>query len=60
MLTRPDHPKLAILNCEMDGLRGADLCRRMRAESIDHYIYVILLIEKSAGGRSAGSFRARR
>lgn len=46
-LTRPDHPKLAILNCEMDGLRGADLCRRIRAESIDPYTYMILLMEKS-------------
>ena len=47
LLMQPDHPKLAILNYEMDGLRGADLCRRIRADSIDPYTYMILLMEKS-------------
>jgi len=47
LLTQTDHPKLAILNYEMDGLCGADLCRRLRADSIDPYTYMILLMEKS-------------
>lgn len=47
LLTHPDHPKLAVLNYEMDGLRGADLCRRLRAEAIDPYTYMILLMEPS-------------
>jgi two-component system cell cycle response regulator len=47
LLTRQEHPKLAILNYEMDGLRGADLCRRIRADSIDPYTYMILLMVPS-------------
>lgn len=47
LLTQTDHPKLAILNYEMDGLCGADLCRRLRADSIDPYTYMILLMERS-------------
>lgn len=46
-LTQQDPPKLAILNFEMDGLSGADLCRRLRADVVDPYIYMILLMEKS-------------
>jgi diguanylate cyclase (GGDEF)-like protein len=47
LLSQPDHPKLAILNYEMDGLGGAGLCRRVRAEPVDPYTYMILLMEPS-------------
>ncbi len=47
LLTQQDPPQLAILDYEMDGLRGADLCRRLRADSVEPYIYVILLMEES-------------
>jgi diguanylate cyclase (GGDEF)-like protein len=49
LLTQEDPATLAILNSEMNGSRGADLCRRLRAESGDQYVYVILLSEKSQG-----------
>ena len=46
-LTQKDPPKLAILDCDMEGMRGPDLCQRLRADSIDTYIYIILLTNKS-------------
>src|SRR6201995_5019029 len=49
LLTQEDPATLAILNSEMTGFRGAELCRRLRAESGDQYVYVILLSEKSQG-----------
>jgi two-component system cell cycle response regulator len=49
LLTQEDPATLAILNSEMSGLRGAEMCRRLRAESGDQYVYVILLSEKSEG-----------
>lgn len=49
LLTQENPATLAILNSEMEGLRGAELCRKLRAQSGDQYIYVILLAEKSQG-----------
>jgi two-component system, cell cycle response regulator len=49
LLTQEDPATLAILNSEMNGFRGAELCRQLRAESGDQYIYVILLSDKSQG-----------
>lgn len=46
-LSQPDHPKLAVLNYEMNGVRGADLCRRIRAAALEPYTYMILLMEPS-------------
>lgn len=40
-------PKLAILDWEMEGLSGTDLCKRLRTGSIEPYIYTILMTEKS-------------
>lgn len=47
LLTGPNPYTLAILDARMDGLRGADLCRRLRAEAAEPYIYVLMLMEKS-------------
>ena len=47
LLTQEDPATLAILDCKMKGLRGAELCQRLRAEAADPYIYVILLMDKS-------------
>lgn len=46
-LIQSDPPKLAILPYQMDGLRGSELCEQLRAKTIEPYIYVILLMEKS-------------
>jgi diguanylate cyclase (GGDEF)-like protein len=47
LLTSPNPFTLAILDAKMDGLRGADLCRRLRAEAAEPYIYILMLMEKS-------------
>ncbi|HWF40015.1 MAG TPA: diguanylate cyclase [Candidatus Acidoferrales bacterium] len=49
LLTQENPATLVILSSESEGLRGADLCRRLRTQSRDQYIYVILLIEKLQG-----------
>jgi diguanylate cyclase (GGDEF)-like protein len=46
-LSEKNPPALAILNYEMDGLRGDDLCRRLRSLARERYVYVILLMEKA-------------
>ena len=46
-LTQKDPPKLVILDCEMEGLRGPDICKVLRADPLAPYIYVILLMDKS-------------
>lgn len=47
LLTQKDPPKLAIFDCEMAGMKGPGLCQRLRADSIETYIYIILLTQKS-------------
>jgi two-component system cell cycle response regulator len=47
LLTSPNPFTLAILDAKMEGLRGADLCRRLRAEAAEPYIYILMLMEKS-------------
>jgi diguanylate cyclase (GGDEF)-like protein len=42
-----DPPKIGILNWEMDGLAGSEVCKIIRNEPIEHYIYHILLTSKS-------------
>jgi diguanylate cyclase (GGDEF)-like protein len=49
LLTQENPATLVILSSESAGLRGAELCRRLRTQSRDQYIYVILLIEKLQG-----------
>src|SRR6202050_2891562 len=38
-----DGPRLALLDWEMPGLNGIDVCRRIRSRTTDHYTYVIIL-----------------
>lgn len=47
-LLQDNPPKLAILG-ELSGLRGPELCQRLRADAAEPYIYVILLTNKSQG-----------
>jgi diguanylate cyclase (GGDEF)-like protein len=42
-----DPPKIGILNWEMDGLPGSEVCKIIRNEPIEHYVYIILLTSKS-------------
>jgi len=42
-----DPPKIGILNWEMEGLPGSEVCKIVRNEPIEHYVYIILLTNKS-------------
>ncbi|GFO67098.1 diguanylate cyclase response regulator [Geomonas limicola] len=43
ILSGEDAPRLAILDWKMPGMEGVEICRRMRAEKPEHYLYLILL-----------------
>ena len=43
ILSMPDTPRLVILDWMMPGLDGIELCKRIRAQSQEPYLYAILL-----------------
>jgi diguanylate cyclase (GGDEF)-like protein len=45
-MQQPDAPSLAILDWEMPGLAGVDVCRRIRAQASDRPPYLILLTSR--------------
>jgi two-component system cell cycle response regulator len=47
ILQRADPPRLAILDWMMPGLSGVELCRRLREQSKEPYVYVLLLSAKN-------------
>ena len=46
-LQKPDAPDLLVLDWEMPGMDGIDVCRRVRAAEGDHPRYIILLTARS-------------
>jgi two-component system cell cycle response regulator len=48
-LQAPDPPRLAILDWMMPGLDGVEVCRRVREENQEPYIYILLLTAKDTG-----------
>jgi two-component system cell cycle response regulator len=48
ILQRSDAPRLAILDWMMPGMEGAEVCRRVRAEVKEPYIYIILITVKDS------------
>jgi phosphoserine phosphatase RsbU/P len=46
VLTGPDAPRLSILDWQMPGLDGLELCRRVRANRLTESTYVLLLTGK--------------
>ena len=47
ILFKPDAPKVAIINWEMKGLSGAEVCKMLRIGCIEPYVYMVLLTDKS-------------
>ena len=43
ILSMPDTPRLVILDWMMPGLDGIELCKRIRAQSQEPYVYTVLL-----------------
>ena len=46
-LNKVDGPKIAIVNWEMQGLSGAEICKVLRTNCVEPYIYTILTTNKS-------------
>ena len=46
LLQEPERPALALLDWSMPGVQGPEICRRLRAEAREPYVYVLLLTAK--------------
>jgi len=46
ILSKPDSPRLAILDWMMPDLDGLEVCRRLREQNREPYVYVLLLTAK--------------
>ncbi len=49
MLSESGGPRLAILDWMMPAMEGIEICRRVRAEVSDRYIYLLLLTARAGG-----------
>jgi len=47
-LTADDGPRLAIVDWEMPGMSGVEVCRALRASGPPHHVYVVLLTRRGA------------
>jgi phosphoserine phosphatase RsbU/P len=47
LLQAPDAPRIALLDWMMPGMKGVDLCRKLRQESTFDSLYIILLTMKN-------------
>ena len=43
VLSSPDPPRLALLDWMMPGFSGPEICRRVRSQKDDNYVYMLLL-----------------
>lgn len=48
ILKQPDAPKLAILDWQMPGLDGVQICKEVRSKQSEPYTYILLLTGKNA------------
>ncbi len=47
VLQSPDAPRLAILDWMMPGMDGVEVCRRVRADLREPYVYILLLTART-------------
>lgn len=47
LLNEPNAPKLAVLDWMMPGLDGIEVCRKLRAQTSDRYVYTLLLTSRN-------------
>jgi putative two-component system response regulator len=57
-LRRPDAPKLAVLDWQMPGLDGLEVCRRVRAAASPEPTYVIMLTAREGRANTLSALRA--
>jgi two-component system NtrC family sensor kinase len=57
-LNQEDGPRLALLDWEMPGIDGPEICRRIRQTSLSHYVYVILLTARTGSQSLVAGLRA--
>jgi diguanylate cyclase (GGDEF)-like protein len=50
LLEQNDQPTLALIDWMMPGMDGLELCRRVRANGREPYVYLVLLTERQAPG----------
>ena len=58
VLERPDAPKLAILDWQMPGMDGLEVCRRIRAALTPEPTYVIMLTSREGRDNTLAALRA--
>jgi putative two-component system response regulator len=58
ILERPDAPKIAILDWQMPGLNGLELCRRIRASMSPEPTYIIMLTSREGRENVLTALRA--
>ncbi len=58
ILERPDAPKLAILDWQMPGMNGVDICRRIRSSLSPEPTYVIMLTSREGRENILTALRA--
>jgi DNA-binding response OmpR family regulator len=58
ILRKEDGPRLAILDWFMPGLSGPEVCRRIRASKMQHYVYLLLLTASDRSGDAVTGIEA--
>jgi len=60
ILRRDDTPRLAVLDWQMPGMDGIEVCRRVKRDPNHPFTYVVMLTSRDAGGHGRRTGRRRR
>ena len=58
LLQQPDAPRLVVLDWEMPGLQGVDICRRIRQQSLGQLSHIIILTARESREDVVAAFAA--